>query len=360
MTGNNWEYSNAKYSDMEIRLGQIANEVLGKLYPNIGANVAININLYMFLLKNIDKSDSELAKSITQKNKQIFTAKTIGNIKRKISEQKDLLSIFKKEASFTQKGGKPGVDKTRSGFWDKLFRKLAYPISSRMPPIGTWFFWWIHILYHMEQQKIYGPLISQFLDTITLTLPILSELVESMMPKIFDLLPIPYAGIVGDVIVYFISLIFIFIAVLINNSRQHFGQAFIIALDAIPLLGETLSLAATNLEKGADRYGNYKNRMINSIGDISPTAGNIIYSYTPDVEIHHEPIPSLNIDKIGDEFSEYAEKKSGLTALQDKITDKIDSVTPNAIKKIGGYIKSGIKTRKNKKKYKKLSSSFNI
>lgn len=310
----NWEYSRAKYSETEVQLGHLANNVLGKLYPNIGENVAININLYVFLLNNIKRADADLAKSITQHGKPVFSVKTIGEIKRKIQKHKGFIRV--------QTGG--GGGDTRNGFWDKMIRKLTSQI--RMPPIGTYILWWLHILYHLEQQDLYGPLLSQMLDTFTLSLPVIAELAESVTGKIIGLMPIPYAGMMGDGLGYIVSLFFIIIAIVVNNSRKHFGAAFVVALDGVPLLGETLSLAAINFEKGADRYEIYKDKMVKSVGKISPSAGKVIYSYAPDTKIHTEPLPPIDTDKIGDEIMAYTKQQTGLNTLENKVSGLTDKL----------------------------------
>jgi hypothetical protein len=208
-----WEYSKAKYSDVEVYLGNLLDSGLGKLYPNIGANVAININLYVFLLRHRNIPDDKLASFITKQGKSVFSASEIRNIKSKIKTHAKYFDIG------VQKGG--AVDKTRNGFWDKMINKITTPLSAKMSPMGNYILWWVHILYHFEQEEIYGPFVSQILDTITLSLPIFAELAEDMVGKLFTMAPVPYAAVAGDFVGYLISLIFIGTAVIINNSRKH-------------------------------------------------------------------------------------------------------------------------------------------
>jgi hypothetical protein len=330
---NTWEYSQAKYSDTEIKLGHLAEKSLGKLYPKIGANVAININLYVFILKHLKKPDTELAKMIRKNNKQVFSVAEIAAIKKKLETHSKYINF--NQILGIQTGGSAAVDETRNGFWDKMIRKITAPLSAKMTPMGNYILWWIHILYHLEQQDLYGPFISQSLDVVTLSLPVLAEIAEDMTGKVFSLAPVPYASFLGDAVGYLISLMFVLTAVLINNSRKHFGSAFVVALDAVPLFGEMLSMAANNFEKGANRFEINKKKMVGSVSKISPSAGQIIYSYVPDSNIHTEPLPPIDTGKITQEIEQYAQKKSGLSDLQSKLNSKMGDLTSGVTGKIG-------------------------
>jgi hypothetical protein len=328
---SDWESSKVKYSNDEIRIGHFADKHLGKYYKNIGANMALNFNLYNYILHNLDKSDAFLAKAITNKHKTVFTVAEIKAIKAKMKNQAS--GPYPKSLLKAQKGGglQPGSpvkeegDESRNGFWDKLIRKISTPITRMIPEKGivNYALWWIQILYHLEQMDLYGPFISQALDSVTLSLPVMAEITEDMAGNLIGLAPIPYAGQAGDLIGYMLSLVFTATAVVINNSRRHFGSAFITSLDALPLIGEALSLAATNLEKGANRFAGYKKKLTTSVSKLSPAAGGIIHSYVPDVEIHNEPLPPVDLEAIQGDLEDYAKKKSGL----DKVEAMVNTVS---------------------------------
>lgn len=319
-----WESSHVKYSNDEIRIGHFADKHLGKYYKNIGANMAINFNLYNFILHNLDKSDAFLAQAITNKHKVVFTVDEIKKIKAKMKTHAS--GPYQKSLLKTQSGGglvpgspiKEDGDESRNGFWDKLIRKISAPLTRIIPEKGivNYVFWWIQILYHLEQMDIYGPFISQALDSVTLSLPIMAELTQEMAGNLIGLAPIPYAGQAGDVIGYALSMVFIATAVVINNSRRHFGSAFITSLDGLPIIGEALSLAAMNFEKGADRFAGYKKKLMGSVSKLSPAAGGIIYSYVPDVETHTEPLPKVDLVEIEKDLQNYANKKAGLDKVE--------------------------------------------
>ena len=328
---NRWESSQVKYSNDEIRIGHFADKHLGKYYKNIGANMALNFNLYNFILHNLDKPDAFLAQAITNKHKIVFSVNDIKKIKTKMETQAS--GPYQKHLLKAQKGGtlvpgsavKEDGDESRNGFWDKLIRKISAPLTRIIPEKGivNYALWWIQILYHLEQMDIYGPFISQALDSVTLSLPIMAELMEETAGQLIGLAPIPYASQAGDAIGYALSMIFIATAVVINNSRRHFGSAFITSLDGLPIIGEALSLAATNFEKGANRFAGYKKKLMGSVGKLSPAAGKIVYSYVPDVDIHNEPLPKVDLAAIGEDLEDYAKKKAGL----DKVEAMVNSAT---------------------------------
>ena len=128
---------------------------------------------------------------------------------------------------------------------------------------------------------------------------------------------------------------FISVAVILNNSRKHFGSSFFAALDAVPVFGEMLSDAAVNFQMGADRLQTYKKKMVTSVNKISPSASKIIYSYVPDTEIHTEPLPPINSAKIIKEVEQYVDKKTGLNKVKGVLNGNISSVT-NALQAKAG------------------------
>ena len=269
----NWERSKVNYSDDEIKINHLANKVLGKHFNGIGDDLASNVNLYNFILKNLDTSNDVLAKSITDNGKPIFTEVDIAEIKKVLKTH--LNTPYSKKILGSQSGAGPRSvqedDVSRNKFWDKFFRWMASPISSRISPDGivSKISWWIFILYNLEQMNRFGPIISQFLDIITLSLPALAELTQELCEKIIGLVPIPYASQAGELIGLTVSSIFIITAVVLNHSRKHFGAAFKTALEAIPIVGDSLSLAAMNFETAAERFEYYRSKYNKSVEKIT-------------------------------------------------------------------------------------------
>lgn len=269
----NWERSKIDYSDDEMKINHLANNVLGKHFKGIGDDLASNVNLYNFMLKNLDVPNNVLANSIRDNGKPIFTEADIAEIKKVLKTHLD--TPYSKKILGSQSGAGPQSvqedDISRNKFWDKFFRWMASPISSRISPDGivSKISWWIFILYNLEQMDRFGPIISQFLDVITLSLPALAELTQELCEKLIGLVPFPYASQAGEIIGIALSSIFIITAVVLNNSRKHFGAAFKTALEAIPIVGDSLSLGAMNFETAAERFEYYRNRYNKSVEKLS-------------------------------------------------------------------------------------------
>jgi hypothetical protein len=79
-----WNSANIKYSKDEKDIAKIIDTVLGVKYKGIGDDLATNLNLYRFLINNMNIPDNELAKTIKYNNKVIFTENDIADIKIKL------------------------------------------------------------------------------------------------------------------------------------------------------------------------------------------------------------------------------------------------------------------------------------
>lgn len=325
MSSDSWEWSHVQYSDKDAQLAHLTNYVLGNRFPGINTDVVAHFNLYRFLVKHVDEHPKQLAKRVTKHGLPIFSEADMTDILATIKRQKQYPYTRKLSA---QTGGQaPGpkeLDASRNKFWDKLFRKVTYGISSKIPPSWDGVFWYIHILYHLEQVEILGPFLSVALDSITLSLPVMAEVTSGAVEKLMSLAPIPYAGVAGGVLGYALSLVFILLAMFLNTSRKHFGSSFKVGLEAIPIVGDAAALAAQSIETGADRFVGYKQKMVQSVQKVSPTAGNVVYSYVPDVNIHTETPPPLDEGTFADvkkNIVAYGEQQTGLDKVMDTLSN---------------------------------------
>jgi len=114
----------------------------------------------------------------------------------------------------------------------------------------------------------FGPLFSIALDSITATLPSIAAAVENLTPGLIGFLPIPEAGPVGAIIGWMIASQFVILAMLINLSRQHFGQAFIVSFLLIPFMGTTLYNGALSGERLATKTVAKREKLINTVSDL--------------------------------------------------------------------------------------------
>jgi hypothetical protein len=120
---------------------------------------------------------------------------------------------------------------------------------------------------------------------------------------------------------------FVFMAVLLNMSRKHFGTAFITSLEAIPMIGDVASDGAQKFEIGAERYLQNRGRILKTVDAVSPTAENIANYYSPSDKIDDGPAPSLDpgvvIPAIKKEIIQYGLKSSGLSDVIDQIPNSL-------------------------------------
>ena len=143
-----WNSANIKYSKDEKDIAKIIDTVLGVKYKGIGDDLATNLNLYRFLINNMNIPDNELAKTIKYNNKVIFTENDIADIKIKL--RRHLVNYSYPTHILNNKTNQSGgvfvpqeqhlpqqqyvqqqpyinqhIDFSRNGFWDRLFTKFG-------------------------------------------------------------------------------------------------------------------------------------------------------------------------------------------------------------------------------------------
>jgi hypothetical protein len=142
----------------------------------------------------------------------------------------------------------------------------------------------------------------------------------------------PYAAKAGDILGYAFSLIFVVFAVFLNMSRRHFGSAFKVSLEAVPVLGDVLTEGAQMFEVGAERYLQNRKRILKSVETVSPTAEHIANYYSPSDEIYAEGMkapsldPNVVIPAIKKEVIQYGLETSGLGNIIDQIPTTLPTV----------------------------------
>jgi len=118
----------------------------------------------------------------------------------------------------------------------------------------------------------FGPMLSIAMDSTAAALPATGSAIESIVPKIMEFIPIPESGPIGEIIGWMIASVFVMLAMLLNVSRQHFGQAFIVSFLMIPFFGTTLYSGALAAEKLAGklltRYSEQKEKLLGVVQKI--------------------------------------------------------------------------------------------
>lgn len=325
-----WESQRLNISATENAIGHFASRAMGNQFPDINQDIVRTFNLYRFFVQHLNTTAANLQPLITENGVPIFTVSDIVEIQTKIRSQNNTQYVkHLKQLGGTQQVGIPVAtpDPSRNKFWDKLIRRVTYPIWSNIPPSWDGLIWYVFLLHSLEHVEIIGPFISTALDTITLTLPNIPSLIDSILPKLIGLLPFPYMSTAGDLISYAVGLVFIIMGVFLNIQRKHFGSAFKTSMEIIPVIGDNVAEIAQSVEIGAERYEQNRNRMISKITPITPALGNYLEYYTPNMDIHTGPAPQFSIPAIKQDLVMYAKKETGIDDMMNKIPNPANMVS---------------------------------
>ena len=349
-----WDLETPVVSNNDIKLARVVHKIFGDKFPHINENVTKAMSLYTYLAKHLGEPVGKLATEIRTKGKPIFTEKDIREIQAVLQKHKQNYAPFFQRMAGEQEGGGPvtvpapapatgakpitsapptpqasalDADPSRSKFFDKMIRKIMHPISSRIPPSWDGVLWYTFLVYNLEQMEYIGPFISTALDTITLSLPVMAELAASGFEKLISLAPVPYASFAGEIVGYIASLIFIVFAVFLNITRKHFGSAFKVSLEAIPMFGDMLMDAAQSVETGAERYVQNRNKLLRPVRKISPTLYDNLDYYVPDTSIHPTAPQPLNYDTVKADVAGYVLEETGIADTIAEATAKIPDLT---------------------------------
>jgi hypothetical protein len=316
---NTWKAEDLDYNTRERDFMKVTRFLIPKV-PGIDANIGKVFNLYRFLVSHIHMPAEQLAPRITEGGRPMFEVAELKQILNQLRKQKDTPYFKRIAAGSIQHGGQYiasvlDADPTRSKFWDKWIRKMTHTIGTYLPttPFSdlckNWDFY-IYFLYSLEQVELIGPFVSAALDSVTLSLPVLSDLASTTVESIFVLLPVPYAAVIGQVLGYAIGTLFLLFALFMNINRKHFGSAFKVSLELIPMFGDILAEAAVNFELAMERGMVSRERMLGAVKDISPTMYSIADYYVPSVDIKNSAPPTNifsrnTVDKIGQNLKTY-------------------------------------------------------
>jgi hypothetical protein len=192
------------------------------------------VNLNDYLHKQNYSNPEELRKDVLSEGRPLFSA----------SESKQLFRMLAKT------GGATGdvLDEVIGGWLKWLYEWSPGFIKSGTDIVSPLLF----IAKTLEAGP-FGPMLSIALDSTAAALPATAATIESVVPKVMGFLPIPESGPIGEVIGWMIASVFVVLAMLLNISRQHFGQAFIVSFLLIPFFGTTLYSGALAAEKLAGK-----------------------------------------------------------------------------------------------------------
>jgi hypothetical protein len=342
-----WDYNKPPMLPLFMKIGILSNDLVGNTLPGSAHNMALFFSLYSFILHNLDVPATELRRRITMDGKPLFTPEQMESVLQTIGSQRKssfaqrllrmtggrrhsggggfvpkLPSIPKlptvdsvtsavvnsvapktpTNAAPANSGAMPPSplddDPSRSKFWDVFIRTRLYNLTKGLPPAFDGFAPIIFALYSLEQIEVLGPLIASALDTVTLGLPILGKLMGTALAKIVSLAPIPYAGPVGDIAAYFITLVFIMLSATMSVSRKQFGTSFTVGVGAVPVVGDNLSDAALLFEKQVERYEFNKKKFLDSLDKVSPHTAEFIDYWLPSKKPKSGPPIAFDPDEV--------------------------------------------------------------
>ena len=291
-------------------------------------DLAHTVSRFIDLREYVDshsfETPDELRKSITSHGIPIFSR----------SESEQLFKLIAK------KGGAAGVDLIDNVVnqwvnyiyeWQPSFIKFGIDAVSPF----------VFIAKTMESTPGFGPLLSIALDAITSTLPVIANSIESLTPEITGFIPFPEAGTIGVIIGWMLASIFIILAMLINLSRQHFGQAFLVAFLLIPFLGTSLYNGALSAEKFATKVVAKREKLITTAEDLfGKETGVVLEAAIPDPlqtpeEAKSNPRP--NLLQLGANAVKNLAGSVGLPTTLHGIADKIEGPAPAGGKRLSRH-----------------------
>jgi len=221
---------------------------------------------------------------------------------------------------------RPGFrDTSRDGFFDRIFLKLGNiyensPIALKFSHKWDGIFWFMYLMYNLENIDLIGPFISTGLDAyvvaVRMAVDAVHENVPGLLSKVGSILPIGVGGFAGEALGQVVANLaggFMLIGtVIVSISRKHFGDAFKQSLAMIPMLGDFFLTFAMSMETNLDRINNYRNKLIHQLENVSPTLYEFVDYWVPKLEpVPPNPPPIPTIAAIKDDIIEMAAEKSG-------------------------------------------------
>jgi hypothetical protein len=227
-----WNLEDNPIEQRELKIFKYVRNMSGDI--EFAHTVSRFVNLNDYLHRQNYKSPEELRIDVLSEGRPLFSKAESNQLFRMISKT----------------GGATGdlLDETISGWlqwlyeWSPGFIKTGTDIVSPL----------LFIAKTLEAGP-FGPMLSIALDSTVAALPATAAAIESVVPKVMGFLPIPESGPVGEIIGWMIASVFVILAMLLNISRQHFGQAFIVSFLMIPFFGTTLYSGALAAEKLAGK-----------------------------------------------------------------------------------------------------------
>jgi len=244
---------------------------------------------------------------------------------------------------------RPGFqDKSRNSFFDRIFMKMGNmysnsPFALKFSHKWDGIFWFMFLLYNLENIDIIGPFLSAGLDAYIVACRMAAEAIDENMPKILTIvggiLPIGVGGLggamFGEGLSAVIGGVILMGTIIVSISRKHFGDAFKSSLDIIPVIGDYLLLFAMSAETNLDRLNAYRNKLIYQLQPVSPRLYAFVDYWVPKLEpvpAEAPPIPSL-----ADIKEDIVNKGMEATGANEALA-KVQNITANPLGAVAGQL----------------------
>lgn len=227
-----WSLEDNPIEQRELKIFKYVRNMSGN--PEFAHTVSRFINLNDYLHKQKYNNSEELRKDVLSEGRPLFSG----------PESKQLFRMISKT------GGATGdiLDEAIGGWLKWLYEWSPGFIKTGTDAVSPLLF----IAKTLESGP-FGPMLSIAMDSTAAMLPATASTIESVVPKVMEFIPIPESGPIGEIIGWMIASVFVLLAMLLNISRQHFGQAFIVSFLLIPFFGTTLYSGALAAEKLAGK-----------------------------------------------------------------------------------------------------------
>ena len=126
----------------------------------------------------------------------------------------------------------------------------------------------VFFLGTLRDLPIFGPFVGASMDIVSGYLPVLASTVQTTVPNLVGLLPIPYAAFAGEAVAYAISAMMMFFNVMTTASQGEFDEAAITILGLVPVLGPNLMNFVTKGQRIYEKLEENKEAILTSIEEI--------------------------------------------------------------------------------------------
>jgi hypothetical protein len=345
-----WNLQKVQLTPTEEKFRRFIDAATGHKFPALSQKTTYIFSLYPFLAKYTDKDPDVVRQHVLDNDKPMFSHDDMVYILDTIKKQTDpdycnmdisgakgcmkgalekqyggaAETIVVKEAAYDPYDDmfgatkRPGfVDKSRDGFYDRVATKL----QSMGPTLShKWdgLFWFVFLLYNLENMDIFGPGFSMALDAYVLGTRVLVDGLDEILPKLFSFAGalIPGGAIagsaIGEGIILIIGNILLLGTVIVSVSRKQFGDAFKNSLLMIPFIGDFLTATAVTAETQIQRANKYRHKYVNMLGSVSPRLERYADYWVPQLEpVTTPPPPPLTVDDLKTDVSNKLLEVSG-------------------------------------------------